>query len=54
MYAVTLTQNGKFLKLFGFVNNNEEFEKIAQKLIEKYGKQWLIDNGYRLNLELAG
>lgn len=54
MYAVTLTKDGKLQKLIGFVNGKEEFEEIAQKLIEKYGEQWLSDNGYRLNLELAG
>lgn len=54
MYAVTLTKNGQFQKLFGFVNSKEEFEEIAQKLIEKYGEQWLLDNGYRLNFQLAG
>ena len=54
MYAVTLTKDGKVLKLVSFVNSKEEFEEIAQTLIAKYGEQWLIDNGYRLNLELAG
>lgn len=54
MYAVTLTKDGQFLKLVGFVNCKEEFDEITQEFIKKHGEQWLIDNGYRLNLELAG
>ena len=54
MFALVLTKDGNFYKLLGHVSSPEEANAIGQKLIEKYGEQWLIDNGYRLNVELAG
>lgn len=54
MFALVLTKDGKFYKLIGYAGTIEEANKIGQQLADKYGEQWLIDNGYRLNVELAG
>lgn len=54
MFALVLTKNGKFHSLLGYAGTVEEANRIGQQLADKYGEQWLIDNGYRLNVELAG
>ena len=53
MFAVSITKNGQLVKFVGFVNSQSEVEAISQTLINKYGEQYLTDNGYRVNAELA-
>lgn len=53
MYAVTLLKNSKLVKLIGFVNSKEEFDKVVDEFISRYGADWLGENGYDFRVELA-
>lgn len=53
MFAVTITKNGQFYRFIGFAKDQAEVEEIAQKIVEKYGKDYLNEHGYRVCAELA-
>lgn len=53
MFAISLWKHGEFQKLLGFAKDQKEADEAVQKIVAKYGEDYLKDYGYSIRIELA-